>query len=226
MTEDTLFLDRIDFFKKPILRKMIKTVWEVMMNRKYVMICSFFLAFMVLTVICYSSYRYANRQEKEEEIQSETAQTGGNKEQRVTSDTRYIVEKYEEESEELVKEERAVPASYAGLTRQELEHQLAVELATMSWEEEKAGLVKISLESFSAEKIVIRKVYNKSGEQGFILKLEDGEVVVYRVDEDEPYEKTGLMEDSLSAEDKKLLKDGYAVQTEKELYSVLENFSS
>lgn len=34
------------------------------------------------------------------------------------------------------------------------------------------------------------------------------------------------MEDSLSAEDKKLLKDGYAVQTEKELYSVLENFSS
>lgn len=196
------------------------------MNRKYVMICSFFLAFMVLTVICYSSYRYTNRQEKEEEIQSETAQTGGNKEQRVTSDTRYIVEKYEEESEELVKEERAVPASYAGLTRQELEHQLAVELATMSWEEEKAGLVKISLESFSAEKIVIRKVYNKSGEQGFILKLEDGEVVVYRVDEDEPYEKTGLMEDSLSAEDKKLLKDGYAVQTEKELYSVLENFSS
>lgn len=196
------------------------------MNRKYVVICSFFLAFMVLTFICYSSYRYADRQAREEESQSETTQTGGNKEQRVTSSTRYIVEKYEEESEELVKEERAVPASYAGLTRKELEHELAVEFATMSWEEEKAGLVKISLESFSAEKIVIKKIYNKSGEQGFILKLEEGEVVVYRVDEDEPYEKTGLMEESLSAGDRKLLKDGYAVRTEKELYSILENFSS
>lgn len=196
------------------------------MNRKYVVICSFFLAFMVLTVICYGSYRYANRQTEKEEPQSQMAQTGGNKEQRVTSSTRYIVEKYEEESEELVKEERAVPASYAGLNRRELEHELAVEFATMSWEEEKAGLVRISLESFSADKIVIKKVYNKSGEQGFILKLEQGEVVVYRADEDEPYEKTGLMEESLSEGDKKLLKDGYAVRTEKELYSILENFSS
>lgn len=196
------------------------------MNRKYLVICSFFLAFMVLSVLCYSSYRYADRQAEKKKSRSEMTQTGGNKEQKVTSDTRYIVEKYEEESEELVKEERTVPAAYAGLTRKELEHQLAVEFATMSWEEEKAGLVKISLESFSAEKIVIRKVYNKSGEQGYILKLEEGEVVIYKVDGDEPYERTGLMEDTLSEDDKKLLKGGYAVQTEKELYSLLENFSS
>lgn len=196
------------------------------MNRKYVAICSFFVAFLVLSLICYGSYRYAGKQAEEQNHEQEMTETGANKEQKVTNKTRYIIEKYEEESEELVKEERAVPAAYAGLTREELEHQLAVEFATMSWEEEKAGLVKISLESFSAEKIVIKKVYNKSGEQGFILKLEDGEVVIYRVDEDEPYEKTGLMEDSLSEEDKKLLKGGYAVQSEKELYSILENFSS
>lgn len=196
------------------------------MNRKYMVICSFFAAFFVLSVLCYGSYRYAQNQEQEKQIQPETAETGGGKEQRVTSKTRYIVEKYEEESEELVKEERAVPAEYAGLTRKELEHELSVEFATMSWEEEKAGLVKISLESFSEDKIVIKKVYNKSGEQGYILKLEDGEVVIYRKDEEEPFERTGLMEESLSGEDRKLLQDGYAVSSEKELYSVLENFSS
>ncbi len=196
------------------------------MNRKYMVICSFFAAFLVLSVLCYGSYRYAQKQEQNNRIQPETAETGGGKEQRVTSKTRYIVEKYEEESEELVKEERTVPAEYAGLTRKELEHELSVEFATMSWEEEKAGLVKISLESFSEDKIVIKKVYNKSGEQGYILKLEDGEVVIYRRDEEEPFERTGLMEESLSEEDRKLLLDGYAVRTEKELYSLLENFSS
>lgn len=196
------------------------------MNRRYIVICSFFSAFLVLSVLCYGSYRYAQKQERDKQIRLESTETGGNKEQKVTSQTRYIVEKYEEESEELVKEERTVPPEYAGLTRKELEHELATELVTMSWEEEKAGLVKISLESFSEEQIVIKKVYNKSGEQGYILKLKDGEVVIYRKDEEEPFEKTGLMEESLTKEDRKLLMGGYAVRTEKELYSVLENFSS
>lgn len=196
------------------------------MSRKYVVICTFFFAFMVLSLLCYSSFRYAEKQAEEEASRSEVAQTSGEKEQKVTSDTRYIIEKYEEESEELVKEERAVPAEYAGLTRKQLEHQLAVEMATMSWEEEKAGLVSISLESFSEEQIVIKKIYNGSAEQGFILKLEGGEVVIYQADGEELYEKTGLMEENLSEEDRQLLKKGYKVETEKELYSILENFSS
>lgn len=196
------------------------------MNRRYVVICSFFAAFLVLSVLCYGSYRYAEKQEKVKQVQPKSTETGGNHEQKVTSRTRFIIEKYEEESEELVKEQRAVPPKYAGLTRKELEHELATEFATMSWEEEKAGLVKITLESFSEEQIVIKKVYNKSGEQGYVLKLKDGEVVIYRRDEEEPYERTGLMEESLSEQDRKLLRGGYAVRTEKELYSVLENFSS
>ena len=130
------------------------------------------------------------------------------------------------ESEELVKEERDMPPEYAGLTREELEKQLTVEIKDKSWEEEKEGLVKITLESFSEDKIVIRKVYNKSSEQGYILRLKDGEVVIYRKDEKEPFEKTGLKEENLSKQDKKILQGGYAVRTEKELYSVLENFSS
>ena len=143
-----------------------------------------------------------------------------------TRDTKLVIEKWEEESEELVKEERDMPPEYAGLTREELEKQLTIEIKDKSWEEEKEGLVKITLESFSEDKIVIRKVYNKSSEQGYILRLKDGEVVIYRKDEKEPFEKTGLKEENLSKQDKKILQGGYAVRTEKELYSVLENFSS
>lgn len=196
------------------------------MNRKYVVICSFFAALFALSLLCYSSYRYADSQVEKDESQQNMTETGGSKEQKVTDQTQYIVEKYEEESEELVKEEQKVPDAYVGLTRTELEHQLAVEFATMPWEEEKEGLVKISLTSFSEEKIVVRKVYNKAGEPGYILKLEEGQVVIYRADEEELFEKTGLMEESLSEDDKKILEGGYAVQSEKELYSILENFSS
>ena len=181
------------------------------MNRKYIVICSFFAAFFVLSLLCYGSFEYAKKQEQKKLAQQNAAQTSTKQEQRVTSETKLVIEKWEEESEELVKEERDMPPEYAGLTREELEKQL---------------LVKITLESFSEGKIVIRKVYNKSSEQGYILRLKDGEVVIYRKDEEEPFEKTGLKEENLSKQDKKILQGGYAVRTEKELYSVLENFSS
>ena len=187
------------------------------MNRKYIVICSFFVAFFVLSLLCYGSFEYAKKQEQKKLAQQNAAQTSTKQEQRVTSETKLVIEKWEEESEELVKEERDMPPEYAGLTREELEKQLTVEIKDKSWEEEKEGLVKITLESFSEGKIVIRKVYNKSSEQGYILRLKDGE---------EPFEKTGLKEENLSKQDKKILQGGYAVRTEKELYSVLENFSS
>ena len=196
------------------------------MNRKYIVICSFFVAFFVLSLLCYGSFEYAKKQEQKELAQQNAAQTSTKQEQRVTSETKLVIEKWEEESEELVKEERDMPPEYAGLTREELEKQLTVEIKDKSWEEEKEGLVKITLESFSEDKIVIRNVYNKSSEQGYILRLKDGEVVIYRKDEKEPFEKTGLKEENLSKQDKKILQGGYAVRTEKELYSVLENFSS
>ena len=193
------------------------------MNRKYIVICSFFVAFFVLSLLCYGSFEYAKKQEQKKLAHQNAAQTSTKQEQRVTSETKLVIEKWEEESEELVKEERDMPPEYAGLTREELEKQLTVEIKD---KEEKEGLVKITLESFSEDKIVIRKVYNKSSEQGYILRLKDGEVVIYRKDEKEPFEKTGLKEENLSKQDKKILQGGYAVRTEKELYSVLENFSS
>ena len=184
------------------------------MNRKYIVICSFFVAFFVLSLLCYGSFEYAKKQEQKKMAQQNAAQTSTKQEQRVTSETKLVIEKWEEESEELVKEERDMPPEYAGLTREELEKQLTVEIKDKSWEEEKEGLVKITLESFSEDKIVIRKVYNKSSEQGYILRLKDGEVVIYRKDEKEPFEKTGLKEENLSKQDKKILQGGYAVRTE------------
>ena len=34
------------------------------MNRKYIVICSFFVAFFVLSLLCYGSFEYAKKQEQ------------------------------------------------------------------------------------------------------------------------------------------------------------------
>ena len=54
----------------------------------------------------------------------------------------------------------------------------------------------------------------------FFLKEEEGQVVVYHEDQKTPYEYTGILIDNLPEE------EGFFVKDEKELYSMLENFSS
>lgn len=196
------------------------------MKRKYGIICSFFAGFLVLSLMCYGSYRYAEHKMEQEQESDESTQTGVKKEQKVTSHTKYIIEKYDQEAEEMVKEERTIPPEYIGLNRSQLEDRLAEEMATISKEEEEKGLLSITLQTFSEEQIVIRHIYSEKKQEGFMLKLLDGEVAIYSGDGKELYEKTGILEQNLTEDDCQTLRKGYAVQNEKELYSILENFSS
>lgn len=176
--------------------------------------------------MCYGSYRYAEKEAETDKVEKESKQAGTKKEQIITSNTQYIIEKYDQDSEELVKEERTIPPEYIGLSRNQMENLLIQEMAIMSKEEEERGLYSMTLQMFSPEKIVIRKVYSETREEGFLLKILDGEVAIYSQDGYELYEKTGITEDNLTQEDKKALEKGYCVKNEKELYSILENFSS
>lgn len=196
------------------------------MKRRYGVICSFFVGFLALSIMCFASYRYAEQNEDKDPVNKESTQTGGKKEQTVSQSTKYIIEKYNQESEEASREERAIPSEYIGLNRGQLENRLIQELATMSKEEEKKGLINISLQSFSADQIIVRNTYSVKEQEGFVLKLLDGEVAIYSGDGKELYEKTGIQEQNLSEEDCNSLRKGLAVQNEKELYSILENFSS
>ena len=196
------------------------------MKRRYGVICSFFAGFLVLSLMCYGSYRYAERKSQQDRKIEESTQTGVKKEQTVTSRTKYVVEKYNQESEELVKEERSMPPEYIGLNRSQLEDRLVEEQATMSKEEEEKGLLSITLQSFSDEQIVVRNIYSEKEQEGFMLKLLDGEVAIYSGDGKKLYEKTGILEQCLTEEDCQSLRKGYVIENEKELYSILENFSS
>ena len=199
------------------------------MRRRYTMVCLFLCAILFLGLMCFGSYRYAEKVTEErlqyrKEKTNQTEQTSGGTEQKINSDTKYIVEIYNGDSEEKVREERTMPSDYAGMTRKELESYLEKYMSDMPEEDVEEGLIDINLVSFSREELVIRKTYEQ--ETGFILRLVDGEVTVFsRANEDE-FEKTGISQELLTEEEVKALEEGYSVDNEKDLYSILENFSS
>ena len=197
------------------------------MRRRYTMVCLFLCAILFLGLMCFGSYRYAEKVTEErlqyrKEKTNQTEQTSGGTEQKINSDTKYIVEIYNGDSEEKVREERTMPSDYAGMTRKELESYLEKYMSDMPEEDVEEGLIDINLVSFSREELVIRKTYQQ--ETGFILRLVDGEVTVFsRANEDE-FEKTGISQELLTEEEVKALEEGYSVDNEKDLYSILEKY--
>jgi hypothetical protein len=74
---------------------------------------------------------------------------------------------------------------------------------------------------------VINVKNNKEKQPRFYLRFtEDGEVAVYEKDGETLYEKTGIRKENIPEDEVEKLEKGYAVKNKKELYSILENFSS
>ncbi len=110
------------------------------------------------------------------------------------------------------------------MTREEPEAYIRKNLDEEEEEEGEEGLVGMELVSFSREELVIRKTYQEG--TGYILRLVDGEVAVFDKGKGDEYEKTGISQKVLSPEEVQALQEGYSVDSEKDLYSILENFSS
>ena len=85
-------------------------------------------------------------------------------------------------------------------------------------------LVEIRIAGESKEEYAVPA--DASGEQGYLLKEEEGFVVVYRAESGELYERTGIALDSLPEELQKEVAVGKPVRDNMELYGFLENYSS
>jgi hypothetical protein len=177
--------------------------------------------------MCYGSYCLSRKKAARISEEKKTEETSTAKEVKITGDTKYIVEIYNGDTEDVVREERTMPSEFAGMTREQLEKYLEQCMDTLEDGDLDVGLVDMKLLSFSKNEVVIRKTYkDETQDIGFFLKLEDGEVVIYDKSGQMIYENTGIKEESLSSEEIEKLKEGYLIESEKELYSILENFSS
>ena len=74
--------------------------------------------------------------------------------------------------------------------------------------------------------IHVENTKKQEKKKGFYLRMDGGEVVVYLRDGKTVYEHTGISGQSLPDHELHRLENGYVVKNKKELYSILENFSS
>ena len=197
------------------------------MKKKYLFMSSFFIIGTIFTLVFYFSYRVYDADTQESSPQEEVHTVDTVQELRVNDTMKYIVEEYDGTTGVTTSEERSIPAEMAGMTREELEGYISSYNEAMVENGVLDGPDSMELVSFSQDRLVVREMYSGAEEEeGFYLKLENGEVVIFHNDKITPYEYTGIQADVLPEGEMDKLSEGYFVADEKELYSVLENLSS
>lgn len=132
------------------------------------------------------------------EVESSSAVdlTVSTKQNVTTCDTVYEVEAYTGKYYEHITE--ALPFSFTGLTREELEEEIKRYEISPAFEDKQKGLQSIELLAFHPERITVKKVYAIEEEKiVYYLKAIDYELVVYRSDMEEAYMPTDLTLDML-----------------------------
>lgn len=136
---------------------------------------------------------------------------------------RYLIQN-PENGEEIIKEE-TLASAFVGWKRKELENY--IKEYNQIEKQKHNGNITLELVEFSEKGIVVRKRVNDRGQNyKFIVVVESGQVVVYDAKWENKYEDTNIMAKNLSVEEQIKLSKGIKVKDEKELYAMLENYSS
>ena len=142
----------------------------------------------------------------------------------ITADTRYIVVDYDIVTETLKQHEEVTPDKYIGLGREKLEEALKEYEESPSLADLENGFESIELLSFSPDKIVVRKNFEKPA--GYFLINENHKVVVYDKSLKHLYMDTGIETKDLPKELQDEIMQMKYIEDEMELYHFLESYSS
>ncbi|MCI8562071.1 MAG: hypothetical protein HFH69_00975 [Lachnospiraceae bacterium] len=160
----------------------------------------------------------------ENNTESVTASTG---EEALNVNTVYQIQRYDVQKDTTATDYETLPQDLVGFTREQADGYFKDYMNRLPVEEYLDGLQSIGIVSFSAERLVVKRIYDNSKvEYRFYLIAVDGEVVVYYGDKKTVYEYTGIETKNLSKEERTMLKKGLEVKDEEELYGILENYSS
>lgn len=198
------------------------------MKKKYLFMSSFFVIGTIFTLMFFWSYKVYDKSTQEVPVEEEAADTVDTvAEPRTNASMKYVLETYDDTTGVVTSEEAEVPEELAGLTREELEDLFSQYNQSVAEGGVADGPDSKELISFSKDRIVVRETYSGAEEEeGFFLKSENGEVVIFHRDQVTPYENTGIQSDVLPEDEQEKLREGFFVADEKELYSILENLSS
>lgn len=143
----------------------------------------------------------------------------------ITFDTELVTVSQDLSGREAAQQEERVPAKYVGLTREEFLRCMEDEMASPALTERKKGLVSIEVQSFSPQRIVIRRSYRKQdAADSFYLALYDDRVVVYEEDRSTVYLQTAIDARELPSPIRDELVRGMVLDSRERLDSFLEQY--
>lgn len=141
--------------------------------------------------------------------------------------TVYYLETYDIKEDTLETKELNTPEFLVGLSRLDVMSYLNNYISEVPLEDFEKGLVSYELISFSPQKVVLRKSYNKDNVQfRYYLAVQGGYLTVYYSDKKTIYEYTNILIDDLSEEDQVELIHGKYIKDLEELYGILQNYTS
>lgn len=136
----------------------------------------------------------------------------------------YVCDIYNRDTKEQTRETGRIPTSFVGCNREDIENYLEEYVEHNSDEE---NLVSYEMTLFSSDELHVKKIYETDkSEYAFLLVVEDNEIVVYDAKWENLYERTGIQIQGLLQEEQEKLVNGMYVKDKKELYSILEDYSS
>ncbi len=169
--------------------------------------------------------KQAKKQEETEEKETQEVSTSKNTTLQV--DTVYQVQNYDAVTDTTATDYDTLPEDFVGFSRRDMEDYCKEYMNDIPAEEYLKGLQSMGVVSFSGERLIIKKVYDSSKvKYKYYLIAVEGEVVIYYGDKKTIYEYTGIETKKLSKEERNKLKHGIEIKDDKELYSVLETYSS
>lgn len=167
------------------------------------------------------------QQMEKESFDGDASQTAAAKREFVSRQTVYLLEEYDSYAGTLTVRECEIPRQYLGMTRQELEDELAIYEKSPSLEDLSKGLISVVLETFSGEKITIRKTYYlEPEEECYLLTVENHYIVVYYKNLNTLYCYTDIEFEQLPKALQTEIMGIKTIKTEEELFAFLESYSS
>ena len=139
----------------------------------------------------------------------------------------YVLETVYLQQDVTKREQLPLPGFMVGIDREELGAYLNGYMEYLPVNEFLKGLIQYDILSFSANKVVLRKVYDEDKvENQYFISSHGGFVTVYYSDLRTVYEYTEIELNSLPFEVREQIKNGFYVKDAKELYSILEGYTS
>ncbi len=191
---------------------------------------------LLITIICYQftflqSRKKSYENQKNIETANETATasetvTVGMGPDIVTKSTKIIIESYDVSGRLIERKEEPATTELLGNNRLDM-LVYANQYRELSPDEEREGLERMVLESFSPETVTLVKYYGEpQEEQGYFIGIKDNVVIVYLQDRSQVYEYTNIEVWMLPKDIQMQLIDGIYVENEQELFDFLQTYSS